>query len=127
MAATRARRVVREVVEDEPQAIQLSRGESEDVERIHLFSVDETEYWVRTSVPFNVTLKANRIYAERGEQAAEAYILTQVLGEEGYEALESCDNLTEDQFMDILDYAEKVVKGPGKANRAERRAGRKPS
>jgi hypothetical protein len=108
---------------EKPEPIQLKTGPAEDVERVHLFTIDGTEYYARTNVPFNVTLRANRIYAERGEQAAEAYTLVQVLGQEGYEALENFDELTEDQFVSILDYAEKVVKGPGKQpNRETRRA-----
>lgn len=84
------------------------------VEQVHLFSIDGKPYYAKTGVPFTDTLKAMKVFRERGEEAAQFYAIELVLGEEGFEALTRFEDLTEEQFESILAYADKVVIGPGK-------------
>lgn len=103
------------------EPIQIESSVPDKANRKHLFSIDGRDYYVATEVPFRVTLKATRIYANGSAAQAEAYVMTQFLGDEAYEAL--CESsVTEDQFDKIVELAAKVVMGKGKEKRAEKLA-----
>lgn len=117
------------------QPIKLRRS-GEPIETVHLFSIEdddgkEKKYYAKKRVGFNVTLKATRIFAERGEDAAQAYALLAVLGPEAVDALENFEDLEAEEMASIMDYASQVVLGPGKnsaakkAKKASRAAGKK--
>ncbi len=55
--------------------------------RIPLFYVDDTEYSIPVEVPGNLALQAVDMTAKQGEPTATAWVMEQVLGEEGYAAL----------------------------------------
>jgi hypothetical protein len=107
-----------------PQPLKLvSNPDAEAPETVPLFYIDGVEYRARTSVPFKVSLRANRIFAEKGQEEAEMWAIIQVIGQEAWEALENFDELTEEDFQEIVTYVQAVV-NPGKSqqNRAARRA-----
>jgi hypothetical protein len=107
-----------ESVVEEVGPVKLRRsGKTPEV--VHLFSIEDDDgklrkYYAKKQVGFNVTLRATRIFAERGEEAAQAYALLAVLGEEAVKALEGFDELDAKDMASIMDYAQRVVLGPGK-------------
>lgn len=108
------------------EPIQLTTEKVDDKDKVHLFSIDGRDYLVPKKVPYRVTLKASKIFAEKTQAQAEAYVMTQFLGEEAYDAL--CEStVTEEEFEKIADLASKVVMGKAKnqGNRASRRGSKK--
>jgi len=100
----------------EPVVVKASGAE---VEEVTLFVIDETddggertEYTIPKKVKFNVTLQATEILAQRGEHAAGVWMLRELLGEDGYEALINFDDLERDDFNQICEIAANVVLGP---------------
>lgn len=59
-----------------------------------LFSIDGTEYGIPVEVPTNVGLKALRKVAELGETAGTHWLMVFVLGQDAWDALEGCQELT---------------------------------
>lgn len=101
-----------------------SDNEDEGIEQIHAFSIDDTDYYVPTAVPFHHSVKAMEIFTQRGEPAAVAYTLRIVLGDEGYEALMAYEGLKEEEFEAIVKLANQIVNaGSGKAQSSKRSAG----
>lgn len=108
-------------------APQLTRKQKVQVEEVLLFSVvdednpdDVKNYYVPTKVSRAATLTAMRLHAEGGEAAATSFILTTVLGEEGYDALCAADWMEDEDFDRILEAASNIVMGPeGKGRTSE--------
>jgi len=78
---------------------------NEDVveERIPLFYVGDDEYTIPKTIPPGVALEFMREAREHGRDLATTPLLTRVLGEDAYEALEQSKALTEDQLTWIVD------------------------
>lgn len=73
-------------------------------EREPLFYIGDTEYSIPVNIPMGVALEYLRVAGERGEQLAAPSLLTRVLGEEGYTALEQSKGLNNDQLKRIVDH-----------------------
>jgi hypothetical protein len=73
-----------------------STGQAKDwrADREPLFSIDGVEFTVPRQVPTNVGLKAMRRVAELGEAAGTQWLMVFILGQDGWDALEKCDDLT---------------------------------
>jgi hypothetical protein len=115
--------VTGEVVEAPAPVVLRPTGKTP--ETVHLFSiVEENEdgeevekkYYARKEVGFNETLRAGKIYSERGEEAALMYSLERLVGTEGFEALMNYEELDQELFEEICEFASKVVMGPSKSN-----------
>jgi len=108
---------VTDLEEFEPIEITTKSRAEESGELKHIFSIDGRDYYVPTKVPFRVTLKAAKIFASGTAQQAEAYMMTQFLGDDAYNAL--CESsVEEEQFDKIVELASKVVLGKGKVRKA---------
>jgi hypothetical protein len=99
---------------DDPDFIRLVP--SDDEARVPLFSIGDREFTILARPRPNIGLKYLRISRKPvskggGEQAATDYLLTALLGEEGYEALTDFDELTSEQFAKVLAIASKVAFG----------------
>lgn len=109
----------------EPVVIEVTGKEHE---KVHLFSIVEDgetkEYFIPKEAPYNLTLAALKVAANAGPLAAQIFAMEELLGEEGFNALLDCDELTEAQFDAIADHINKLTMGEskGKLNRASRRA-----
>jgi hypothetical protein len=80
-------------------------------EMVELFSIDGKSYSIPAKPKFNIVLRYMKVVREEGSQAAEAYLLEELLGEEGFEALCSYEDLTAEQFEAVKKVATKVVLG----------------
>lgn len=109
---------------DPPKVISLtSKKDREEIKTVPLFSIDGKEYSAPAEVPLNVGLKYGNIARRKGEEAAADYMLEQMLGEEGYEALINFDDLSEDDFKNVLEACQNIMVGAvnkGKAKRTKR-------
>lgn len=103
----------------EPIVIEKSTGE---VEQVLLFSMVEDDgehrdFYIPKKVQFSLTLQAADVLQEQGETAAGIWMLKKLLGEEGFKALAYSDDVTEEQFNQVVEIASNIVLGPreGKA------------
>lgn len=78
-------------------------GQAKDwrVDREPLFSIDDQEYTVPRAIPTNVGLKAMRKVAELGEIAGTQWLMVYLLGQEAWDALEGCLDLTRADLLAI--------------------------
>lgn len=102
---------------DNVQPIKIKSRPDVEIETVHLFSIDDEEFHIPKKVKFNVTLKALKIFEEESEVAANNFMLVELLGQEGYDALVNFEDLEEEQFNQICAIARDIVLGPdeGKA------------
>lgn len=84
------------------EPIRLPANDEVSEDRIPIFYIGDTEYTVPAVIPAGVALEYLRISAAAGPDAAAGVILTRVLGEEAYTALEQARGLTGDQLMQIV-------------------------
>ncbi|MEU1088968.1 hypothetical protein ABZ401_19395 [Streptomyces sp. NPDC005892] len=73
-----------------------------DVDRIVLFYVDDTEYSIPQHVGRNHGLRYLRTMRRQGEALAAQELLEVLIGEDGYQALMDCDDLTDEQLDQIM-------------------------
>lgn len=95
---------------------------TEPIEEVLLFSITEDDgerrdFYIPKKVKFAFSLRFMEMVEERGENAAGIWMLRQLLGDEGYEAIRDCDDVTQEQFERIVEIATAIVAGPaqGKA------------
>lgn len=99
-----ARRPVSTLAAAEPdyEPIRIPANDEVPEDRIPIFYIGTTEYTVPASIPAGVALEYLRVSAAVGPDAASGVILTRVLGEEAYSALEQARGLTGEQLMQIV-------------------------
>lgn len=96
-----------------------------EVERVHVFSIDDEPYYMPAEIPPAVGLRYMDQVRARGEVAAQAFLLEAVLGVEAYQALINCDDITTEQLEAIGEEIGRRALGPlGRPGRAERRNSR---
>jgi hypothetical protein len=101
-----------------PGVLQLDRQENKDrfAKREPLFSVDGVEYTIPTVVPVSWTIRATNLAMNQGEAVALMYAMLKMLGEDGLEALQNCETLSNadlEQVTRII--ADKVLPTKGDA------------
>lgn len=101
---TVARRPVSTLAAADPEfePIRIPANDEIEEQRVPIFYIGDTEYTVPASIPAGVALEYLRVSAAVGPDAASGVILTRVLGEEAYTALEQARGLTGDQLMQIV-------------------------
>lgn len=85
--------------------------------RVELFRLAGTVYTIPARVRVNIALKYLWLATKQGEAIADQYLLQEMLGIEGYQALMGYDDLKLDQLNRIMAAAQKTVLGslePGK-------------
>lgn len=98
-------------------------------EMVTLFILDGEEYKVPAEPPGNLALQILAIARDKGEVIASAYALEEMLGTEGFDALQNYPDLTGPQLDAVIELAGRHALGDleegvmGKANRAARRGG----
>jgi hypothetical protein len=90
--------------------LETNTTEAQD-ERVELFSIDGKAYSISTKPRVNVALKYLRVAKNQGPDIATAYMLEQLLGEEGFEALTEYEDLTVEQFTQIVAIAQEALMG----------------
>lgn len=84
------------------EPIRIEANEDVVEERVPLFYIGDTEYTIPKVIPTGAALQYLRIAGERGEQFAAPLLLTRVLGEDAYQALEDSKALEDEQLERII-------------------------
>lgn len=92
-------------------AIELKSVPSAEVELVVLFSIDGRDYTIPKKPRVNVALRYLKMAREHGPEAAQAYLLEALVGEEAYEALMNFDDLDSDTLGAIAEAAQKYTLG----------------
>lgn len=92
------------------QSVKLATS-TKAVEEVELFELDGRSYTIPNKPRINLGLKVMRVVAKEGEAAGNAYMLEQLLGAENYDALLEFDDLTTEQFTQIVELASEIVFG----------------
>lgn len=100
------------VVVGGPDVIRMtSRKTKGPVERAVLFSIDGTDYTIPAHPQPNLALKVLDVVRRQGENVGTAFMLTTLVGEDGYRALMDFDDLEADDLKAVLKAATKTVFG----------------
>lgn len=59
-----------------------------------IFTIDGQEYTIPVEIPARISLMATRRLAELGEVAGGVWLMTFLLGQDGWDALEKCPDVT---------------------------------
>lgn len=85
--------------------------EREQKEPILLFTIDGENYFMDSEPSPALALRMLEMTETDGESAAMSYVLHEVLGDEGYDALKTCEAMTGEQFTRIVEYIGDHVMG----------------
>jgi hypothetical protein len=85
------------------EPLRIDSDDDLEEERVALFYIGDNEYTIPKVIPPGVALQFMREAREHGRDLATAPLLTRVLGEDAYMALEQSRALTEDQLEWIVE------------------------
>lgn len=90
-----ARRKRQNVKADVPEVLHFSseRPVEEEQKFVPIFTVDDKEYELWTNPPASVGLRYLRMVREEGTESSAVWLLEQMIGEDGYEALMNLPDL----------------------------------
>jgi hypothetical protein len=92
--------------------------DGDEVEMIHVFTVDGIEYYMPRQVEFHVAMQSMEIAATQGEAAAVRFQLLTLLGEDGYRALVEFQDLESEHFTAIAAIANKIIMSSQESGKA---------
>jgi hypothetical protein len=92
-------------------AIELKSVPSTEVETVELFAIDGVSYYIPKKPRVNIALRYLKMAREQGPDAASAYLLEALVGEEAYEALMNFDDLDSETLGAIAEAAQKYTLG----------------
>ncbi|MFI1166567.1 hypothetical protein ACH4UM_23925 [Streptomyces sp. NPDC020801] len=84
------------------EPIRIAADDEIEEERVTLFYIGDDEYTIPKEIPPGAALEYLRKAGERGEQFAAPTLLTRVLGEDAYQALEKSKGLKDEQLQQII-------------------------
>jgi hypothetical protein len=85
------------------EPIVIDSTDVEEVEDVHLFTLDDVPYFMPGQIGANLALKVLERIELDGEEAGISFMLYTVLGEEAHTALKTCDSLKASQLTAITD------------------------
>jgi hypothetical protein len=89
--------------------IELPEAGSVAYTDVVLFRLGGVDYMTTDRPRVALSLRYMRKVREVGEAEANAYLLEEMIGPEAYEALEEYDDLTTEQFADIMELVKKIT------------------
>jgi len=97
---------------DVPDVVRLSTSAKRaPVETVPVFYIDDVEYSMPRRVHPNVGLQYLRMARDKGPEIAVVWLLEEVLGTEGYEALMGYDALTDEQLGQVMEIIKRNALG----------------
>ena len=81
--------------------LELCSADVVSEDRIPLFSIDGTEYTMPAEVPGYVSVEVIDLWATQGEAAGTRWLMRELLGEDGYDALRTCKTITKAQVRQV--------------------------
>jgi len=103
-----------------PQIPVLRSVAGAEPERVPAFSIDGKTYCISTRPKVNKALRYLHISRTQGPDAGIDFMLGELLGEEGYEALMNFDQLTEEQLKDVVTIASRIMTGAVEVPKGQR-------
>lgn len=100
------------------EPLRLSSAPEEAPEMVDLFEIDDTMYSVPRRPSASIGLRYLDAAETLGPQAANLYVLREMLGEDGYRALSSCKALTDPQLAWVVETIHGLVLGTIEAPKA---------
>lgn len=97
----------------------VHQEETEAPDRVVLFYIDDVPYDVPKTIPKSAALKVLRVMRTQGQEAAMQLTMELMLGEDAYEALMECDDVTDEQLETIVTTCSRLMFG-----KAENAAGK---
>lgn len=91
---------------------------------IPFFVIGDETYYVPKVIPKNIAIKALEIFRNEGEVAIASWLCVEVLGEDAYEALRDCDDMTDADLEWVFDELSTRALGPLEKALGKRRRGR---
>lgn len=112
--------------DDAPKILRLKTApKGAKRQRETLFYIDDTEYSVEVHPSPARSLKYLKLMRDEGADIATQYMLENLLGEEGYQALMEYEDLTDEQFEQVVTAASKIMlgsfEGPKEPQRKQQR------
>lgn len=97
-----------------PSVLRLTRKpkEKQRQKRVVVFYIDDEAYTVPAKPGAEISLQALDILAERGEGAAIHYMMKAMLGEDGYHALMTYQDLPADALAQVMKKIQEIANGP---------------
>lgn len=98
--------------------LQTNTGQTTE-DRVPLFSIDGKEYSIPAKPRPSIELKFLYLLKQEGPEMATAIFLSDLLGDEGFEALTNYEDLTKEQFEQVVEIAKQTALGglePGTKN-----------
>lgn len=105
------RATVRPIKASERSLTEIISTDVEEVDSIPVFSIDGQVYSMPGAISVSFALEAIDVMGQRGELAAMAWLLPEVLGQEAYDALKTCKALKPEQLKSIMDRVSEHVMG----------------
>lgn len=97
---------------DAPQILRLKTApKGAKRKRETLFYIDDVEYSVEVHPSPARSLKYLKLMRDEGADIATQYMLENLLGTEGYQALMEYEDLTDEQFEQVVTAASKIMLG----------------
>jgi len=90
--------------------VEIRTGSVEHTD-VTLFAIDGHHYTLSTPVPAGFTLRALEMMAELGEAAAMMWLLKELIGKAGFEALSNHPDVTTEHLKAILDRLQDLTIG----------------
>jgi len=88
-----------------------TKTKKKTVEYVDLFEIDDVTYQVPRRPSPTVGLKFLHIMKHEGQEEAAYYMLTTMLGQEGYDALMNYEDLSQEQYDFVLTAAIRIATG----------------
>jgi hypothetical protein len=95
-----------------------------DRELIPFFVIDDVTYYVPKVVPKNIAVKALEVFRNEGQLAIANWLCVEVLGEDAYEALRDCEDLSDEDITYVFDELSTRALGPLEKALGKRKRGR---
>lgn len=93
------------------EPVRISTANQPTDEKIHVFSIDDTDYFMPKYVPASLALQVLDKMRTTNENAALAWVLEKVLGTEAYQALLNCPTLSAADLKRVMKVVTEHVLG----------------
>lgn len=95
----------------EPLNLDALPQEAAVADEVHLFTLNDVDYYVPGAIPAGVTLQFLKMARREGEIQAGGWLMEQVLGEEAYDTLMMWKGLTDDILNQLVGAVNKLAQG----------------
>jgi hypothetical protein len=96
-----------------------SAARLEGAKEIPVFSIDGTTYSIPAVERADLGLEYLALVDEESEDVANAWLMKQTIGEDGFQALRAVKGLSPDDFRGVMDKIQKIVAPKARSSRRQ--------